>query len=248
MVFTSLKSYEQTVAVPPQFISWPLDFGNFSFVFAYMLYGNMYVNSVIIAVAQTFLVLLTAAMAAYAFARIDFVGRHVLFFVYLCSTAIPIWTILIPLYFIMRDLHWINTYQGLIIPGATSAVGTFLLRQFFAAIPKDFEEAAVIDGASHWNVFLRVMVPMSVPALSALGVLTYMGSWNNLLWPLIMAESPNMQTIPLGLGQLAVTHGWVNIQWGPLMAATFMGVIPLLIVFIVLQDRIVHGITMTGLK
>lgn len=248
MVLTSVKSYAQTIAFPPTWIPVPPDWANYLQVFSYMPFANMYLNSIIIAVVQTLAVLLTASMGAYAFARIDFYGRDVLFLIYLGSTAVPIWVTLLPLYFLMRDLHWINTYQGLIVPGTTSAFGTFLLRQFFRTLPKDIEDAAFIDGASHWTVYRRVVLPLAMPALSALGVLTVIGSWNGLLWPLIMVESPSLQTIPLGLSQLAITHGWVNILWGPLMAATTMGAIPLLVIFIVLQDRIVRGITLTGLK
>jgi multiple sugar transport system permease protein len=248
MVFTSVKSFAQTIAFPMVWVPWPPDWSNFSFVFSYMPFGNMLFNSAIIAVTQTLAVLLTASMAAYAFARIKFFGRDVLFLIYLGSTAVPIWVTLIPLYLIMRDLHWINTYEGLIVPGATSVIGTFLLRQFFLSLPSEIEDAAFVDGASRWILYWNVVLPMSIPALSALGILTFMGSWNNLLWPLIMVQSPNLQTVPLGLAQLAITHGWVNILWGPMMAATTMGVVPLLVIFIVLQDRIVRGITLTGFK
>lgn len=248
MVLTAVKSFAQTIAVPMVWVPYPLDWANFSFVFSYMPFGNMLANSLIIAVTQTLAVLLTASMAAYAFARIKFFGRDVLFLVYLGSTAVPVWVTLIPLYLIMRDLHWINTYEGLIVPGATSVIGTFLLRQFFLSLPSEIEDAAFVDGASRWILYWNVVLPMSIPALSALGILTFMGSWNNLLWPLIMVQSPTLQTIPLGLAQLAITHGWVNILWGPLMAATTMGVVPLLVIFVVLQDRIVRGITLTGFK
>jgi multiple sugar transport system permease protein len=252
MVAMSLKSYAQTIAIPPDWLPIPWHLANYAQVFSYMPFAHMYFNSALVACTQTALVLFVASLGAYAFARMRFFGHHLLFLLFLGTTAVPGWVTLIPLYLIMRDIDWINTYQGLIVPGAISggsvAFAIFLLRQFFLTIPQELEEAAILDGASPWQIYWRVVLPLAVPALSALGVLTFMGSWNNLLWPLIMVQSQSLQTIPLGLSQLAVTHGWVNIQWGPLMAGTTMGVLPLLAVFVFLQGRVVRGITLTGMR
>jgi len=251
MLSTSLKSYNQSIAFPPIWIPFPTHWDNYLQPFSSMPFARMYLNSLIVGGIQTLGVLLTASLGAYAFARIKFFGRDLLFLLYLGTTAIPIWVRLLPLYFIIRDLHWIDTYQGLIVPDMTSAFGTFLLRQFYKSLPTDLEDAAFIDGASYWTVYRRIVLPLSVPALSALGILTFMQSWNNLLWPLIVVQSSALQTVPLGLTQFVLgnsSSGFSGVLQGPLMAAATMSVVPLLLVFVLMQERIVRGITLTGLK
>lgn len=249
MLVSSLKDYAQTIAIPPDWFPIPLHPANYAEVFTYMPFARMLANSIFIAVAQTVITLFVSSLGAYAFARLRFFGQNVLFILFVAATAVPNWVTLIPLYLIMRNIHWVDTYQGLIIPSAVSnAFAIFLLRQFFRTIPRDVEEAALIDGASRWTIYWRIVLRLSGPALSVLGVFTFIASWNNLLWPLIMVQSPSHQTIPLGLTTLAVTHGWVNVQWGPLMAATTMATIPLIAVFLVLQRRLAEGISLTGIR
>jgi multiple sugar transport system permease protein len=249
MVVASFKDYAQTIAIPPNWIPIPLHPANYADVFTYMPFARMLANSIFIAVAQTAITLFVASLGAYAFARLRFFGQNVLFMLFLAATAVPAWVTLIPIYLIMRDIRWVDTYQGLIVPNAVSnAFAIFLLRQFFRTIPRDLEEAALIDGASRWTIYWRIVLRLSVPVLSVLGVFTFIASWNNLLWPLIMVQSSSHQTIPLGLTTLAVTHGWVNVQWGPLMAATTMATVPLLAVFMLMQRRLVEGITLTGIR
>lgn len=249
MIMTSFKDYAQTIAIPTNWIPIPLHPANYGDVFSYMPFARMLANSVFIAVAQTAITLFVSSLGAYAFARLRFFGQNLLFILFLAATAVPTWVTLIPMYLIMRDIHWVDTYQGLIVPSAVSnAFAIFLLRQFFRTIPRELEEAALIDGASRWTIYWKIVLRLSGPALSVLGVFTFIASWNNLLWPLIMVQSTSHQTIPLGLTTLAVTHGWVNIQWGPLMAATTMATLPLLAVFMVLQRRLAEGITLTGIR
>lgn len=248
MVFSSFKNNADIAAIPMRWLPSTWHPANYLVIWQMMPFARFYLNSVIIACLQTLGVLLTASLAAYGFARIKFVGRDLLFFLYLGTIMIPGWVTLIPVFIIIRNFGWLDTYQGLIVPGMTSAMGTFLLRQFFLSIPFDLEDAAEIDGANRWQLYAQIILPLARPALITVGLITFMGSWNSLLWPLVIAQREEMQTLPLGLARLALSQGWVRIEWGPLMAATLLSILPIIMIYVFLQNYFIRGIALTGMK
>ncbi len=248
MFLTAFKGPADVASIPLRWLPTEWRFDNFSAIWKLVSFGRVYINSIIVATSQTIGILITSSLAAYAFARIKFWGRDVIFLLYLGTIMIPEWVLIIPIFLIVKNLHWLNTYQGLIVPGLTSAMSTFLLRQFFLTVPKDYEDAAFIDGASRLQILLYVILPLAKPALLTVGLLTFMGSWNTFLWPLIVSSEPEMQTLPLALSQLALTFGWSRIEWGALMAGTLLAILPITIIYGFLQDYFIRGITLSGLK
>lgn len=248
MVLSSFKGAADIAAVPLRWFPTVWHPENYVTVWELMPFSRFYLNSTIIAVVQTFGVLLTASLGAYGFARINFYGRNTAFLLYLGTIMIPGWVTLIPVFKIIRDLGWLDSYQGMIVPGLTSAMATFLLRQFFMTIPTELEDAAFIDGANRLRIYWQVIMPLARPALLTVGLITFMGSWNSLLWPLVVAQSEEMQTLPLGLARLALSGGWVRIEWGPLMAATLLSILPIMVIYVFLQNYFIRGIAMSGLK
>jgi ABC-type glycerol-3-phosphate transport system permease component len=208
--------------------------------------GIFLVNSVKIATIATIGQVISCAMAAFAFARLRFPARNLLFFILLATLMVPTHVTLIPTFFIIRWLGWIDTHWSLTVPWwLGGAFGTFLLRQFFLTIPVEMMEAAKIDGAGYWRIFWRIYLPLSGPALATLAVFTFMGSWNNLLGPLIFLNSTEKMTVTLGLTLL---QGQYYSQWTLLMAGAIVSVIPTLIVFFIAQKYFVEGIVRAGLK
>jgi multiple sugar transport system permease protein len=245
MISTSLKADQYVLTMPPQFFPQPLTFSSYTRLLELFPMGHMFINSLIVAVMTTLGQLLTSSMAAYAFARIRFKGSDTLFLAYLATLMIPFQVTIIPLFIIMRYLGWINTYQGLILPGVFSAFGTFLLRQFILTIPRELDEAAFIDGASHFTVYWHVILPLARPALATLGVFSFMASWNAFLWPLFIVRDLELMTLPVGLATL---HGRWLTQWNLVMAGTVITVVPMLIVYLSAQKHFVRGVVMSGIK
>ncbi|MEM7131111.1 MAG: carbohydrate ABC transporter permease [Chloroflexota bacterium] len=248
MFLSSFKGQADIAAIPLRWLPTIWRPENYSMIWELMPFTRFYLNSTIIAVSQTLGVLLTASLGAYGFARINFYGRNTAFLLYLGTIMIPGWVTLIPVFKIIRDLGWLNTYQGMIVPGLTSAMATFLLRQFFMTIPSELEDAAFIDGANRLRIYWQIVMPLARPALLTVGLITFMGSWNSLLWPLVVAQSEEMQTLPLGLARLALSGGWVRIEWGALMAATLLSILPIMVIYVFLQNYFIRGIAMSGLK
>jgi multiple sugar transport system permease protein len=248
MLLSSFKGNADIGAIPLRWFPTEWRPENYAMIWEVMPFSRFYLNSTVVALANTAGVLLTASMAAYSFARIKFFGRDVVFLLYLGTIMLPPWVTLIPVFIIIKNLGWLNTYQGLIVPGLTSAMGTFLLRQFFLSVPRDLEDAAFMDGASRLQIYGRIMLPLAKPAMLTVGLITFMGNWNNLLWPLIISQSEEMQTLPLGLARLALSGGWVRIEWGALMAATLLSVLPILVIYAFLQNYFIQGIALTGMK
>lgn len=245
MISTSLKADEYVLTIPPQLIPRPLTSGSYSQLLDLFPIGRMFFNSLLVAVVTTIGQLFISAMAAYAFSRIEFRGRDVLFLLYLATLMIPSQVTIIPLFILMRYLGWINTYPGLIVPGIFSAFGTFLLRQFFLTLPKDLEEAAFIDGANRWTIFWRIILPLSRPALATLAVFAFMGAWNAYLWPLFILRDELLMTLPVGLATL---HGRWLTQWNLVMAGSVITVIPMVIIYLLAQRYFVRGVVLSGLK
>jgi multiple sugar transport system permease protein len=202
-------------------------------------------NSFLVSTTTTAAVLMVCSLAAYAFARLRFPGRDLIFFLLLGTIMVPAQITLIPNYLLIRDLKLMSSYGALIWPGVANIFTVFLLRQFFMAIPKDLEEAAFLDGASHWGVFWRIVLPLSTSSLVAAGILVFLANWNDLFWPLLVLNNTQMQTLPVGLTVLNGSFG--NLDRGLVLAAATFSLIPVLAVYVFAQRWIIKGITMTGL-
>jgi len=204
-----------------------------------------YFNSLFIASWVTFLQLVTSAMAAYAFSRLKWPGRDKVFLMYLATMMIPGLVLLIPNYFLMFKLELIDSYAGLIVPAAFSAFGTFLLRQFMLTIPTSLDEAAEIDGASKWQIFTDVILPLSRPGLIVLAIFTFLGNYGSFFWPLVMIKSEYLRTLPIGMLYFDSQYGR---QTEFMMAAAVMNIVPLIILFVILQKYLVKGIQLGAVK
>ncbi len=245
MILTSVKDMGEIYVYPPQWFPSVIHFDNYKKVFEAAPFGRYYLNSILVAVVVTLGQLVTCSMAAYAFARLRFWGRNFLFFIFLGTMMIPYNVTMIPSFMVLYWLGWVDSYQALIVPGLASAFGVFLLRQFFMTIPKELEEAAVIDGASKLTILRKIIVPLSKPALATLAIFTFMGVFNDFIWALIVINSENMRTVQLGL---AIFRDRYLTQWDLLMAGSVTAVLPILIVFFFAQKYFIKGITLSGLK
>ncbi len=202
-------------------------------------------NSILAATGHTLAVLILTAPAAYAFARLRFPGNKILFGFLLVTIMIPGQVTLIPNYILMRDLGWIDTFNALIFPGAANVFGVFLLRQFFMQIPMELEEAAVLDGAGYFGRFRHVILPLSTNALTALGIFVFLGHYNDLFWPIIVTSSLETRTLPVGLSIIQSSYAG---QYRPMiLAGAVLSTLPILIVYIIFQRRIIQGVTLTGM-
>ncbi|GAB3893008.1 carbohydrate ABC transporter permease [Kibdelosporangium lantanae] len=244
MLLVGLQSDAESMAATPSF--WPSSWHweNLGRAFDLVPLGRYLGNTVIFAGGTTILETITAALAAYAFARLRFRGRNLLFAVYLGTLMIPAQVTLIPQFILVAKLHWVDTWQGMILPHAFTALGVFLLRQFFMGVPRDYEEAARLDGASRWQVFTRIILPLAVPAIATLAVFKFISQWNNLLWPLVVSNSDATRTVAVGLRTFQDTNGT---QWNLLLMAATVTTVPLIIIFFLTQRWFVRGITMSGL-
>jgi len=245
MVLTSVKDMADIYVYPPKWFPSELHLDNYSKVFNAAPFGRYYLNSAVVAIVVTLGQLITCSMAAYAFARLNFKGRNILFLLFLGTMMIPYNVTMIPSFMVLYWLDWVDTYQALIVPGLASAFGTFLLRQFFITIPKELEEAAYLDGANKFTVLIRIIIPLSKPALATLAIFTFMGVFNDFIWALIVINSEEMRTVQLGL---AIFRDRYLTQWDLLMAGSVMAVMPILIVFFFAQKYFIKGITLSGLK
>ena len=252
MLVTSLKVTADIVRLPPEWIPWPVTGEHYQEVLfsssRTARIGRAFANSVVIALGTVVIVVSTSAMAAYPLARMRFPGRDVVFALLVGSLMIPNAVVLVPQYVLVQRLGWLSTYQGLIVPEAamTFAFGVFLLRQFFATMPGDLEEAARIDGANAWQIFTRIVLPLSQPVLGALAIFAFRSAWNDFLWPLIAVNRPEMFPLPVALALLRSAYS--SESYGPIMAGAALSALPLLIVFVVANQRIVEGVRVSGLK
>jgi multiple sugar transport system permease protein len=246
MVVTSLKPFNEWLM--PNWVPLNPTLESFRSLFAdpTLPMTRWFLNSLLIATIFTVLVLVVDALAAYAYARMEFRGRKLLFGLLLATLVMPGVMFLIPNFITVTRLGWLGTYQGVIAPGLSGVFGVFFLRQFFKSIPKELEEAAYIDGAGTWRTFFSVVLPLSRGALATLGVITFMESWNSFLWPLlILGNVREMQTLPVGLATL---QGQYTFDYGKLMAGAVVTTLPVLLLYVFLQRFIIQSIAMTGLK
>ncbi len=202
-------------------------------------------NSLWIAVVSTALQLITGSMAAYAFARIPFRGRTVVFAAYLATMMVPLQVLVVPLFIEMRTLNLQDTYMALLAPSIASAFGVFLLKQAMEQVPTELDEAATLDGAGHLRVFTTIVLPLVRPALATVAVFAFMASWNGFLWPLVVIRSPELMTLPLGLATL---QGQFTTEWDVVMAGSVVSVVPIALLYLVAQRHVIAGIAHTGIK
>ncbi len=246
MVITSLETTAQAFAIPPSFIPNPFKWGNYPDSLNALPFNLAYLNSAIVAISVTFCQLITCSMAGYAFARIEFPGRNIIFFAFLATLMVPFQLTIIPIFLTMKQLGLLDTLLSLILPPALfSAFGVFLMRQFVMGLPLELEEAAIVDGANRWTIFWRIVLPLLRAPLAALGIFTFIGLWNDFFRPLIMLNTPTNFTVPLMLSQF---RGQYATEWTLVMAGSVIAILPLLIVYIAAQRYIIRGIAMTGLK
>ena len=208
-------------------------------------FGRYFLNSILVSVCITLGQLITCSLGGYAFSRLEFPGRNAIFLLYLATLMIPGPVLTVPIYLLLREYRLLNTYQGVVLPGLFSAYGTFLLRQFFMTIPRDFEDAARIDGAGRFGVYLRIILPLSGPALAALATFVFIGSWNDFFWPSIVLTDPDMLTLPVGLAHFNDIYVF---QYGRLMAGSMISIAPAILMYLLFQRFITRGVVMTGLK
>lgn len=208
-------------------------------------FGRYFLNSILISLCITLGQLITCSLGGYAFSRLQFPGRDLIFLAYLATLMIPAPVLTVPIYLLLREYHLLNTYQGVILPGLFSAYGTFLLRQFFMTIPRDLEDAARIDGAGTFGVYLRIILPLSGPALAALATFVFVGSWNDFFWPSIVLTDPDMLTLPVGLAHFNDIYLF---EYGRLMAGSMISIAPAILMYMLFQKFITRGVVMTGLK
>ena len=252
VVVTSLKPAPDIIRLPPEWIPWPPTGAHYHEVLLgssrTARIGRAFVNSLVVATGSVILVLATSAMAAYPLARMRFPGRDLVFVLLVGSLMIPNAVLLVPQYVLTQQLGWLSTYQGLIVPEAAMifAFGVFLLRQFFMTMPREIEDAALIDGAGPWQVFSRIIIPLSQPVLAALAIFAFRSAWNDFLWPLIAVNKPEMFPLPVALALLRSAYS--SESYGPIMAGAALSALPLLVVFVVANRRIVEGVRLSGFK
>lgn len=245
MASTSLKTLPEVARWPIQWIPSDPHWQNYITVFSHVPFLQFYANTVFVTLLRTLGLLITSCMAGYAFARLRFPGRDAIFLIYLGTMMVPGQVTIIPRFITMRWLHWIDTYQALIVPGLFSAFGVFLMRQFFMGIPRSLDDAAILDGATHFDIFRRVCIPLSMPAVATLVIFAFVGSWNDFLWPLIIINSVDKLVLSVGLSHFQDLY---YTEWTLLMAASMMAMAPVLLVYVLAQRYFVQGIALTGIK
>lgn len=249
MVTTSLKTLEAIYIQPKNwiqmFIPTVFIWQNYAEAFTKVPFAAFYLNSIIVGAVVTIGQVMTSSLAAYAFSRLQFPGRDKVFFAYLATMMIPGSVTMIPVFVLMRMFNWIDTYKALIIPAIFTAYGTFMLRQFFMTLPKDLEDAAKIDGCGFFRIYWTIILPLSKPALATLTVFTFMGNWGSFMWPLLVTNTMEMRTLPIGLQSFQTQYAT---DWHLLMAGSTMMMLPIVIIFMFTQRYFVEGVKLSGIK
>lgn len=245
MVFTAFKGNQEVYVYPPTFFPQEFHWDNFSHVLETVPFIRFYFNSLLVTILITVSQVITSALAAYAFARIEFFGRNFLFVLYLATLVIPNQVTMLPLFLLVSRLGWIDTYQALVIPFLANAFAVFFLRQFFAGLPRELEDAARVDGAGRLRILMQIILPLARPALATITLFIFLAEWDSYLWPLIVTNTQAMRTLPIGLRFFVEESG---AQLNYMMAGALMAVIPIILLFFVAQRQFIEGIAMTGTK
>ncbi len=245
MIGTSLMTELEVYQFPPKFIPEEFQWSNYKEAMTLLPFDRFFLNSVIVTLGAVLGQLLFCSMAAYAFARLQFKGRDKLFAIYLMTMMVPAIVTMIPAFLIINAFGWIDTYWAMITPLVNSVWGIFLLRQFFISLPRDLEDAARIDGAGDFTIYWRIILPLSLPALATLGIFSFMSTWKDFLWPLLVTTKMEMRPVEVGI---AMFHTFHSLNWPHQMAAAVVVMIPIIIVFIFTQRFFTKGIALTGMK
>jgi multiple sugar transport system permease protein len=245
MVSSSLKNLDEVSQIPIRWIPETFRFSNYMEVFQSIPMGRFILNSFFVAISVTVLAIFVSSLAAYAFARLTFKGKNVLFLCFLTTMMIPQEVTMIPKFLIMKEFGWLDTYNALIFPHLFTAFGVFMLRQFFLSIPVELEEAARIDGCSRFRIYWNIMIPLAKSAFVTLGIFIFLGEWNSFLWPLIVIDSVALQPIQVGLRTF---QGEFITHWHLMMAGAFIAELPVLLLYVFCQRYIIEGIATSGIK
>ena len=245
MLSTSLKSSGSIFSYPPQWIPEAPTLGWYRQLFKEINFFLHFKNSLLISIGTTIFNLFFCSLAAYAFAKLRFMGRDTIFSLFVAMLMVPGQLTMIPVFMLLKQLHLLNTYWGLILPASVSIFGIFLIRQFIMTLPNDLIEAARIDGCSEFRIYWNIILPLCKPVLATLGIFTFMGSWNDFLFPLIIMIGEEHYTLPIALANLNGQHAT---QFGLLMAGAVIVVLPIIFIFVLAQKYVIRGIATTGLK
>jgi len=244
-VLTAFKTPSEALQVPPKILPATWSFKNFKDVWEILPFGKLYINTFLMIAFRCLCSVLFSAMAAYAFARLDFPFKNLLFSIILIQMMVPGQIFILPQYLIVSKLGWLNTVKALVVPGIVSTYGTFLLRQFFLGLPKELEESAMLDGACPYRIFWKIMIPLTKEGLVSLLIFTALFGWKDLMWPLIVNMSIDKMTLSTGLVTLM---GQYSVNYPQLMAGSLIAIIPMVVLFVVFQRQFVEGIVTTGIK
>jgi multiple sugar transport system permease protein len=247
MVATSLKSINEILQFPPTLFPQVLHPENYVSAFLIIPFNIFFRNSAVVSILVVLGQLFTCSLAGYSFARLNFPAKNFIFLLYLSAQMVPFAVVMIPLYMIMRTIGWLDHLTALIVPSLVSVFGTFLMRQFFSTIPKELEDAARIDGCSYFRLYWTILMPLATPALATLGILTFMNTWNDFMWPLIVISRIPAKTLPLGLNML-IEQQAIKTPWHLFNAAGVFAIVPILIIFTLGQKYYVRGIITSGIK
>jgi multiple sugar transport system permease protein len=241
---TSFKPSDEVFTRPPTLVGSELRFENYIDAFRFAPFGRYFFNSLLVAITGTAVVVAVSSLSAFAFARLRFRGRELLFVLFLGTLMVPQEVLIVPMYWLMQTLGWVDSYQALILPFAFTAFGTFLLRQFFLTVPAELVDSARVDGAGPFTIFFRIMLPLSRAALAVLSMFTFIAFWGSFLWPLIVIDTIEVKgTVPLGLNSFMAQQGT---QWNLMMAAAMLAMVPSVLLVVVLQKNLVRGLLTTG--
>ena len=246
MLLGSFRPDRELKQVPPSWLPQNPTLENYRTLFTELDFPTYFFNSAVVATVITFGNLIFCSMLGYALAKLHFPGKRIIFGLVLGTLMVPGVVTFVPLFVLVSNLGMVNSFPGLILPFLAGPFGVFLMRQFFMSLPDELIHAARVDGAGEWRIFWSIMLPLCKPALATLGILTFLASWNNFLWPLVVAQSEDKYTLPVALAIYAI--GENNSNYGLLMAGSVAIIVPVLIVFLVLQKHFVRGIAMTGIK
>jgi multiple sugar transport system permease protein len=246
ITITSLKSEDQTIVVPPSFIPWPPNFDSFVYVLQTSPFIRWYLNTIFVSVTVTFFSILFALMCGYALSQLEFPGRKVVYTSILVGFMLPFSALAVPLFMMLNHFKLVNTFAGLILPQIVVPLSVIVFKQFFDDVPRDFRDAALIDGANNWRILFRVYLPLNWNITWAMSIVTFIGTWNNFFWPLIITNSTPMLTIPVGMTQIQLAYG---VQFAEICATAVLASIPTAATYILFQKRVTQGVmAVAGIK
>ena len=245
MLLTSFKTLPEALQVPPKIMPKTINSKNYTDAVSLLPFFKFYFNTIIVIVIRVIVSTFFAAMAAYGFARIKFPGRDILFMFVLIQMMVPGQIFIIPQYLMVQRLGMLNSISALVFPGIVTAFGTFLLRQFFMGLPDELEEAAIIDGANKWQIFIHIMLPLARSGMISLSIFTALFAWKELMWPLIV--NADIEKMPLSAG-LAQLIGQFATNYPVLMAGSVLAIIPMIIIFVIFQKQFINGVALSGGK